>query len=83
MNNKKNEKEVNKLPDIMSIADEKDELKNRINEAKEIKEIQAQNGNYNFDNYNLGLFNGMECIIAILENREPKYIDGHKIKFYE
>lgn len=49
--------------------------------ANEMKDIQGQNGNYNFDSYMLGIYNGMEYVIALFEKREAKFIDGHKISF--
>ena len=49
--------------------------------ANEMLELQGQNGNYNYDSYMLGLYNGMEYIISLLEVREPKFIDGKEIKF--
>lgn len=38
-----------------------------------ICEIQGTNGNWNYDNYNVGLYNGLEMALALLEEREPKY----------
>lgn len=49
--------------------------------ANEMLELQSQNGNYNYDSYMLGLYNGMEYIISLLEVREPKFISGKEIKF--
>ena len=49
--------------------------------ANEMLELQGRNGNYNYDSYMLGLYNGMEYIISLLEVREPKFIDGKEIKF--
>lgn len=54
--------------------------------AKEMLELQGRDGNYNYDSYMLGLYNGMEYIVSLLEVREPNmYIrtnDGYinKIK---
>ena len=47
----------------------------------EVQSLQGQNGNYNFDRYMLGLYNGMEMIIALYENREPNYINAYEINF--
>lgn len=35
--------------------------------------IQGSNGNWNHDPYMLGMYNGMECVIATLEGRPPQY----------
>jgi hypothetical protein len=49
--------------------------------ANEMLDIQGCNGNYNVDNYMLGLYNGMEYIISLLEQREYDGVDGHYINF--
>ena len=49
--------------------------------ANEMLELQGRNGNYNYDSYMLGLYNGMEYIIALFETREPNYISGKDVKF--
>ena len=49
--------------------------------ANEMLELQGRDGNYNYDSYMLGLYNGMEYIVSLLEVREPKFIDGKEIKF--
>lgn len=45
----------------------------RITTIKELFKIQALDGNWNFNSYMLGMFNGMELIIATLEARDPKF----------
>lgn len=49
--------------------------------ANEMLELQGRDGNYNYDSYMLGLYNGMEYIVSLLEVREPKFINGKEIKF--
>ena len=49
--------------------------------ANEMLELQGRNGNYNYDSYMLGLYNGMEYIVSLLEVREPKFINGKEVKF--
>lgn len=36
-------------------------------------DIQGQNGNWNHDPYMHGMYNGLECALATIEGREPKY----------
>lgn len=43
--------------------------------------IQGQKGNYDYDEYMLGTYNGMEYIIALFETREPNYISGKDVEF--
>lgn len=49
--------------------------------ANEMLEVQGQKGNYDYDEYMLGLYNGMEYIVSLLEVREPKFINGKEVKF--
>ena len=34
----------------------------------------AQFQSFDYDDYNLGLYNGIELCLAIMEEREPKYL---------
>ena len=34
---------------------------------------QGKSGHWNYDPYNHGMFNGMELILSMIENREPNY----------
>ena len=42
-----------------------------LRQVNEVKDIQGQNGNWNSNSYMLGLYNGIELIISIMERREP------------
>lgn len=48
-------------------------LQTRLESAKDLLEIQGSDGNWNHSHYMCGMYNGMELIIATLENREPMY----------
>lgn len=72
----------------MNLIEENEELKKQLKEwenhlkcSKEMLDIQGQKGNYDYDEYMLGLYNGMEYIIALFETREPNYISGKDVKF--
>lgn len=43
---------------------------------KESLAIQARNGNWNYDEYMRGMYNGMEFAVAIMEGRAPSYRDA-------
>lgn len=45
----------------------------RIKSLKDLVGIQGDDGNWNSDNYMLGLFNGLELALAIIEGREPGF----------
>ena len=43
---------------------------------REMLEVQGQHGNWNYDSYMHGLYNGMEYMVALAEKREPKFRDA-------
>jgi len=48
-------------------------LKKRIGQANEALKIQGSDGNWDCDDYMLGMFNGMEFVVATIEGRETQY----------
>lgn len=40
---------------------------------REMVKIQGADGNWNYDEYMRGMYNGMELMLPIIENREPVY----------
>lgn len=52
----------------------KTELEKRIEEVKDVHQIQMSPGNGEYDEYMTGMANGLELAVSILENREPKYV---------
>ena len=44
--------------------------------ANDMLAVQGQSGNWNYDPYMHGVYNGIEMIIAIFEKREPKFRDA-------
>ena len=79
---------ANAITKFLVEHEEKQELKKQLEEweqylinAKEMLNLQGHDGNYNYDNYMLGLYNGMEYVIALFEKRNPIYKDGKDIKF--
>ena len=46
----------------------------RIRELKRIKEVQEQSLKAEHDDYMIGLYNGLELAVAIMENRKPVYL---------
>jgi len=49
------------------------EIKRRIQTINDLLYTQGRDGNWDYDNYMLGMYNGMELMVAIMENREPIY----------
>lgn len=50
-------------------------LKSKTNEVKNIRDLQKQSLDKLTDDYMVGLYNGLEMATAILENREPVFLD--------
>ena len=49
---------------------------NKTKKIKQIKELQKQNiENNKHDEYMVGVYNGIEIALAMLENREPIFVD--------
>lgn len=46
-----------------------------LNKLKELRDIQGSKGNIDQGPYMVGLYNGIELSIAVIENREPIYKD--------
>lgn len=44
----------------------------------ELLKIQGSEGNWDYDPYMHGMYNGMELIMATIENREPNFKDAPK-----
>ena len=44
-----------------------------IENLKDVHKVQGYDGNWNYDPYMLGLYNGLEMALAIMENREPVF----------
>lgn len=46
----------------------------RIRELKRVKNVQEQSLKGVHDDYMIGLYNGLELAVAIMENRKPVYL---------
>ncbi len=51
-------------------------LKTRIQWVRRNLELQGEHGNWNYDAYMLGVYNGIECALATLENRQANCRDA-------
>ena len=50
-------------------------LKSKTKEVRNIRDLQKQSLEKSTDDYMVGLYNGLEMATAILENREPEFLD--------
>lgn len=50
-------------------------LRSKTKQLKDIRDLQKQSFEKSTDDYMVGLYNGLEMATAILENREPVFLD--------
>lgn len=48
-------------------------METKIRIMNDLLKIQGQDGNYNYDSYMLGMYNGMELMVSIVEGRDPVF----------
>lgn len=48
--------------------------RNKINKINDLKAMSLQNVNASHDDYSVGVTNGVELALALLEDREPELI---------
>ncbi len=53
-------------------------MKENLEKLKEMLKVQGVDGNWNYDPYMHGMYNGIVFSIALLEDKEPKYRDAPK-----
>ena len=46
-------------------------LKKQVDKVRQMVEVQGLHGNWNFDPYMQGLYNGLEFALSLMEKREP------------
>ena len=51
-------------------------MKKQIDLVREMRNVQGTDGNWNFDPYMQGLYNGLEFAVSLLEKREPIFKDA-------
>ena len=55
-------------------------MKELLKKANELLKVQGTEGTLHYDNYMTGMYNGMELIISLFEDREPNFEDCKEIK---
>jgi hypothetical protein len=48
-------------------------MKKQIDDLKNMVDVQGTDGNWNYDPYMQGLYNGLEFALSIMESREPNF----------
>lgn len=51
-------------------------MNREIDLVREMRDVQGADGNWNFDPYMQGLYNGLEFALSLLEKREPIFRDA-------
>jgi hypothetical protein len=51
----------------------------KINTLREIVNIQGWDGNWNYDPYMHGLYNGLEFALSIMEKRNPVFKEAPEV----
>lgn len=64
---------TNKFNDVIKDHLVDDLCDDKLERLKNAHEVQGIRGNWNYDEYMFGLYNGLELALSILEDREPKY----------
>ena len=49
-------------------------LRSKTKQVKEVRDLQKQSLEKLTDDYMIGLYNGLELAVAIMENRKPAYL---------
>jgi hypothetical protein len=47
-----------------------------LEKLRDLVKTQCSDGNWNYDPYMHGMANGLICALAVLEGKEPKYMDA-------
>lgn len=49
------------------------DMRIKLENMKGMLKIHGADGNWNYDEYSFGVYNGMEFMVALMENRSPKF----------
>jgi hypothetical protein len=45
----------------------------KFKEGRDVLRVQGYDGNWNYDSYMHGMYNGMELMLSLIEGREPEF----------
>ena len=49
------------------------DLPQLVRRLREMRDVQGSHGNWNYDGYMHGMYNGMEYALALMEERDPEF----------
>ena len=50
-------------------------IKKHVNDLQDLMKIMKSSGSYDYSEYFFGMANGMELCLALIEQREPDYLN--------
>lgn len=54
-------------------------LQNSLKTLREMKDVQCNDGNWNYDPYMHGMANGMIFALSLFDDKQPEYLDPPKV----
>lgn len=54
------------------------ELEKKVKTVKNIRDVQGMAGNWDYDSYMHGMYNGLELALSIVEDRKPEFKNAPK-----
>ena len=70
------EKSIIALRERLAQPEQEPEVDERIKSVRHMRDVQGYDGNWNYDPYMQGLYNGIEFALSLLEVREPQFKDA-------
>lgn len=64
---------AHEISEIVDQLNYKVMLKQKVDIMRSVVETQGKDGTWNYSEYMHGMYNGMEMMLAMIENREPVY----------
>jgi hypothetical protein len=54
-------------------------LQNSVNTLREMKDVQCNDGNWNYDPYMYGMANGMIFALSLFDDKPPEYLEAPEV----
>ena len=69
-------KTIEALRERLAQPEQEPVVDERIKSVRHMRDVQGYDGNWNYDPYMQGLYNGLEFALSLLEVREPQFKDA-------
>ena len=67
---------VSALNERLAQPEQEPVVDERIKSVRHMRDVQGYDGNWNYDPYMQGLYNGLEFALSLLEVRQPEFKDA-------